>query len=113
MIIKEVEWKERKGGKEGEREREREKKRKGEVRERDEESMRIGKERKRAKRDRNSTIFGVVRKYLIGEEMGKKGIRKVQNPYFISINRMIRKYILSFHPIQSLKNRCAKIVCLR
>ena len=32
-------------------------------RERDEESMRIGKERKRAKRDRNSDIFGVVRKW--------------------------------------------------
>ena len=67
-------------------------------RERDEESMRRGKERKRAKRDRNSNIFGVVRKYLIGEEMGKKGVIKVQNPYFISINRLIRKYILSFHP---------------
>ena len=35
--------------------------------ERDEESMRIGKEGKRAK-DRNSNIFGVVRKYLIGEK---------------------------------------------
>ena len=32
----------------------------------------IGKERKRADRDRNSNIFGAVRKYLIGEEMGKK-----------------------------------------
>ena len=35
--------------------------------------MRIGKERKSARRDRNSNIFGVVRKYLIGEEMEKKG----------------------------------------
>ena len=34
--------------------------------------MRIGKERKR-----NSNIFGVVIKYLIGEEMGKKGVIKV------------------------------------
>ena len=50
--------------------------------------MGIGKERKRAKRDRESNIFGVVRKYLIGEEMGKKGVMKVQNPYFISINRL-------------------------
>ena len=50
-------------------------------RERDEESMRIGKERKRAKRDRNSNIFG--------EEMGKKRVIKVQNPYFISLNRRI------------------------
>ena len=60
--------------------------------------MRIGKERKRAKRDRNSNIFGVERKYLIGEEMGKKGFIKVHNLYFISINILIRKYILSFHP---------------
>ena len=36
----------------------------------------IGKERKRAKTDRNFNIFGVVRKYLIGEEMGKKKGRK-------------------------------------
>ena len=43
----------------------------------------IGKERKRAKRDRNSNIFRVVRKYLIGEEMAKNGVIKVQNPYFI------------------------------
>ena len=50
------------------------KEREGGVRERDEESMRIGMERKRAKRDRNSDIFGVVRKYLIGEETGKKGV---------------------------------------
>ena len=35
--------------------------------------MRIGKERKRAKRDRNCNIFGVVRKYIIREEIGKKG----------------------------------------
>ena len=54
--------------------------------------------KKRAMRDRNSNIFGVVRKYLIGEEMGKKGVKKVQNPYFISMNRLIRKYILSFNP---------------
>ena len=47
--------------------------------------MRIGKERKRAKKERNSNISGVVRKYLIGEEMGKKGVPE---------------------------NRCAKIVCL-
>ena len=60
--------------------------------------MRRGKERKRAKRDRNS-IFGGVWKYLIGEEMEKKGGIKVQNPYFISINRLIRKYILYFHPL--------------
>ena len=60
--------------------------------------MRIVKERKRAKRNRNSNIFGVVRKYLIGEEMGKKGAIKPQNAYFISINRLIRKYNLSFHP---------------
>ena len=66
--------------------------------EKDEESMRIGKERKTAKRDRTSNIFGDVRKYLIGEEMGKKRVIKVQTPYFISINRLIRKYILSFHP---------------
>ena len=65
---------------------------------RDEECMRIGKERIIAKRDRNSNIFGVVRKYLIGEEMGKKGVIKVWNPYFISINILIRKFILSFHP---------------
>ena len=53
---------------------EREREREGGVRQRGyEESMRIGKERKRAKRDRNSKIFGVVRKYRIGEEMGKKG----------------------------------------
>ena len=32
----------------------------------------MGKERKRAKRDRNSNIFGAVRKYLIREEVGKK-----------------------------------------
>ena len=57
---------------------------------------REGKER--AKRDRNSYIFGVVRKYLMGKESGKKGVIKIQNPYFISINRLIRKYILSFHP---------------
>ena len=43
--------------------------------------MKIGKERKRAKRGRNSTIFGVVRKYLVGELMGKEGVIKVQNPY--------------------------------
>ena len=67
-------------------------------RERGKESMRIGKERKKAKRDRNSNMFGVVRKYFNGEEMGKKGVIKVQNPYFISINRLIWKYILSFHP---------------
>ena len=61
--------------------------------------MRIGKERKRAKRDRSSNIFWVVRKYLIGEEIGNKGVIKVQNPYFISIYRLIRKskYTLSFH----------------
>ena len=69
----------------GERERERE----GGVRERDEESMRIGKERKRAKRDRNSDNFGVVRKYLIGKEMGKKWVIKVQNSYFIQIDKEI------------------------
>ena len=45
--------------------------------------MRIGKERKRAKRDRNSNIFGVAKKFLIGEKMGKKGVIKVQNTYFI------------------------------
>ena len=45
--------------------------------------MRIGKERKRARRDRNANIFGVVKKYLIGEEMGKNGVIKVQNPYII------------------------------
>ena len=44
--------------------------------ERDEDSMKRGKERKRAKRDRNTYIFGVVRKYLIGEEMEKKGVIK-------------------------------------
>ena len=86
----------------GERKREtvkeRERERGGNEREKDEESMRIGKERNRAKRDRNSNIFGVVRKYLIREEMGKKGVIKVQNPYFILINRLIRKFILSFHP---------------
>ena len=60
--------------------------------------MRIGKEMKRAKRDRNSNIFGVVRKYPIGEEMRKKGVIKVQNPYFISKTRLIRKYILSSNP---------------
>ena len=60
--------------------------------------MRIGKERKRARRDRNSDIFGVVRKYLIGKEMEKKGVIKFQNPYFISINILIWKYIFSFHP---------------
>ena len=41
-------------------------------RERDEESMRIGKERKTAKRERNSSIFEVVRKYLNGEEKREK-----------------------------------------
>ena len=40
--------------------------------------MRIGKERKRAERGRNSYIFGVVRKYLIGEEMGKKRVIKAR-----------------------------------
>ena len=69
--------------------------------------MRIGKVRKRAKMDRNSiNIFGVVRKYLIGEEMGKKVVIKVQNPYLISINRLIRKYILSFHPQVPEKQMC-------
>ena len=48
--------------------------------------MRLEKERIRGKRDRNSNIFWVVRKYFIGEEMGKKEVIKVQNPYFISIN---------------------------
>ena len=81
-----------------EKEREREKGELERERERDEEGMRIEKERKRAKRDRNSNIFGVVKKYLIGEEMGKKGVIKVQNPYLILRNRLIRKYILSFHP---------------
>ena len=55
-------------------------------RERDKESMRRGKDRKRAKMERNSNIFGVEKKHLIGEEMGKKGVIKVQNPYFISID---------------------------
>ena len=32
----------------------------------------IGQKRKRAKTERNSNIFGVLRKYLIWEEMGKK-----------------------------------------
>ena len=45
----------------------------------------------------DSNILGVVRKYLIWEEMGKKGVIKVQNPYFISKNRLIRKYNLFFH----------------
>ena len=66
--------------------------------------MRIGKERKRAKRDRNSNIFGVIRKYLIGEEIGKKGVIKVQNPYFVSINRLIRRNISS--PSISEKQMC-------
>ena len=34
--------------------------------------MRIGKERKTAKRERNSSIFEVVRKYLNGEEKREK-----------------------------------------
>ena len=55
-----------------ERERERERERRGS--ERDEESMRIGKERKRAKRDRSSHIFGVLKKYLIA--LGRKWERK-------------------------------------
>ena len=42
------------------RETEKERERRGSERERDEESMRIGKERKRAKRYRNSNIFGVL-----------------------------------------------------
>ena len=67
-------------------------------RERDEESMRRGEEKKRAKTERNSNFFGVVKKYLIGKEMGKKGVIKVQNLYFISMSRLIRKYILSFNP---------------
>ena len=66
--------------------------------------MRIGKEKKRAKRDRNSDIFGVVRKYLVGELMGKEGVIKVRNPYFISINRLVRKYILSSHPAVAIMN---------
>ena len=49
-----------------------ERKKRGKEVERERESMRIGKEKKRAKRDRNSNIFGVLRKYLIWEEMGKK-----------------------------------------
>ena len=76
--------------------------------------MRIRKERKRAKRERDSNIFGVVRKYIIGEEIGKKrGVgeedprsQKVPESYFISINRLIRKYFLSFP-----EKRCAKIPC--
>ena len=76
--------------KEGEK---RERERRG--RERDKESMWRGKERNRAKRDRNSNIIGVVKKYFIGEEMGKKGVIKVQNPYSI------------------LTNRCAKTVSLQ
>ena len=71
--------------------------------------MRRGKERKRAKRNRNSNIFGVVKKYLIGEEMGKKEV-KVQNPYFISINRLIRKYILSFHTQVPEKQMCQNCI---
>ena len=35
--------------------------------------MRRGKERKRAKKERNSNIFGVVKKYLIREEWERKG----------------------------------------
>ena len=78
----------------GKRGTEKERERRGS--EREEEGMRRGKERKRA--NKTSNVIGIVRKYLIGEEMGKKGFIKVQNPYFISINRMIRKYILSSHP---------------
>ena len=63
--------------------------------------MTIGKEKKRAKRDRNFSIFGVVRKYLIREEMGKKGVIKVQNPYFNSINILIRKYIPPLCPLKT------------
>ena len=58
-------------------------------------------EREKDEERRTETLIflgWVARKYLIGEEMGKKGVIKVQNPYFISINRLIRKYILSFHP---------------
>ena len=42
-------------------------------RERDEESMRIRKERKRDKRDRNSNIFGIVRKISLGRKWERKG----------------------------------------
>ena len=37
------------------------------------------------------SINRLIRKYLIGEEMVNKGVIKVQNPYFISINRLIKK----------------------
>ena len=57
---------------ETERERERERKRERE-RERRGEFVRMGKERKRAKRNRNSNIFKVVRKYRGGNSNKKRG----------------------------------------
>ena len=66
----------------------------------------IGKERKIAKTDRKFKYFRVVRKSTIGEEMGKKRgageetskrVIKVQNPYDISMNRLVRKDIISCH----------------
>ena len=58
----------------------------------------IGKERERAKRDRNSNIFGVVRKYLIGQEMGKKrGPRNHKGPE--SIFHFNKQIVQEMYPL--------------
>ena len=67
-------------------------------------------------------FFGVARNSTIGEEMGKKrGVgeedlrskkkgHKSQNPYVISLDRLIRKSITSFYPsvlgTQMFQNVC-------
>ena len=58
--------------------------------------MRIGKERKRAKKDRNSNIHGVVRKYLIGEERGYKDPESI-----FQFNKEIYKEIYPLLPFSS------------
>ena len=60
--------------------------------------MRIGKERKRAKRDRNSYMFGIVRKYLIREEMGKKGMGHKDPESIFHFNKQIDKEIYPLLP---------------
>ena len=69
--------------------------------------MRRGKERKKAKRDRNSNIFGVVRKYLIGKEMGSKERGHKGLESIFHFNKEIDKEIYSLLP--SLKTEVPKL----